>query len=64
MSAPRWMLARFASSCSKCKGAIKKGDRIFYYPGSKSVQCSADDCGGQSSRDFDAACFDESNCAW
>jgi hypothetical protein len=64
MASPRWLSAKFSSPCSKCGNVIKKGDRVFYYPGSKSVQCSADTCGGQSSRDYDAACFDEANCSW
>ncbi len=59
---PYWLTARFDSTCTKagCGEPIKKGDRAFYYPSSKSCFCAKDDCGGQASRDFDAAKQDES----
>ena len=40
---PYWLNARFASVCS-CGKAIKKGDRIFYYPNEKKAVCE-DPCG-------------------
>jgi hypothetical protein len=61
---PSWMTARFISTCSKCGKRITKGERIFYYPSSRSAQCSREECGFQSSRDYAAACFDEQNCVW
>ena len=29
---PYWLQARFPSSCTGCRKAIKKGARIFYWP--------------------------------
>ena len=56
---PRWIEARFSSTCPKCGRGIREGDRIFYYPSDKKAYCDGDDCGSQMSRDFSAACFDE-----
>ncbi|GAH39277.1 unnamed protein product, partial [marine sediment metagenome] len=38
---------------------IKKGDKIFYYPRTKDVFCSAVSCGGAESASFEAAAQDE-----
>ena len=38
---------------------IKKGDDIFYFPNGHRVLCAAGACGGQASRDFEAAAADE-----
>ena len=63
---PYWTTARFASRCqrtssatpgSTCGAPIRKGDRIFYYPASRSVLCEA--CGADAAADFDAHAFDE-----
>lgn len=58
---PRWIRASFDSTCSRkgCAKPIKKGEDVFYYPSSRTCYCKADDCGGQASRDFDAAAQDE-----
>lgn len=58
---PYWLTAKFDSKCTKkgCDATIKKGDRAFYYPSSKSCYCQKDECGGQASRDFESACQDE-----
>lgn len=56
---PYWLRARYPGSCSQCNAAIKRDDRIFYYPNTRTVFCAADDCGGRAARDFDAAAFDE-----
>jgi len=64
ISDPFWMVAKFASSCPRCAVTIRKGERIFYYPSTRSVLCSADTCGGQAERDLSASKFDESNCVW
>jgi hypothetical protein len=56
---PKWINAKFDSTCSCCKGKVKRGDSVFYNPSSKSVSCASDNCGKQESRDFDAAKFDE-----
>ena len=61
---PRWITAKFDSTCGRreCQGPIKKGQRVFYYPSSRSCYCEKDECGGQASRDFEAAAADESGC--
>lgn len=63
---PYWLTARFNSKCSnpKCGREIKKGERAFYFPNGKSIRCDRDECGGQASRDFEAAKADESGCCF
>ena len=56
---PRWIKARFAGECPKCEALIRKGDKIFYFPNGRHVLCSAEDCGGKASREFEAAAQDE-----
>ena len=57
---PRWLNARFTSTCGneKCGNAIKKNDRIFYYPSSRTALCPT--CGETASAEFQSAKFDES----
>jgi hypothetical protein len=57
---PRWITAKFKSTCSTCGGRILAGERIFYYPQSRSVMCNKYDCGGKASREFEAMAADES----
>jgi hypothetical protein len=56
---PRWIVARFASTCPGCHAPIRKGAEIFYYPSSKHALCKAEGCGGKASRDFQAAKSDD-----
>ena len=56
---PRWMTARFSSTCSKCDQPIAKGADIFYYPNGKRALCKT--CGDDVSREFAAMAFDEDN---
>jgi len=58
---PYWLTAKFDSKCTRtgCDATIRKGERAFYYPSSRSCYCQKDDCGGQAARDFDAAKQDE-----
>lgn len=56
---PYWLEARFSSDCAGCGRRIQKGERIFYYPNGKSAYCSDDSCGGNASREFSVASFDE-----
>ncbi len=53
---PYWTDARFGSVC-KCGQVINKGDRIFYYPATKTALCTK--CSEQASREFAAAVQDE-----
>ncbi len=63
-STPYWITARFISECSTCHRKVTKGERIFYYPSTKTALCSKDSCGMQAQRDLDANTFDEQNCVW
>jgi hypothetical protein len=58
---PYWLTAKFESKCTHkgCGATIKKGERAFYYPSSRSCYCQKDDCGGQASRDFESAKNDD-----
>lgn len=56
---PYWLTARFTGQCSRCNEKIQKDEQIFYYPNTRSVLCSKDDCGKQAARDLNAAKFDE-----
>ncbi len=56
-SDPLWITARYKSRCAKCPALIKPGDRVFYWPASKQVDCKA--CGTQEAIDFQAAVQDE-----
>ncbi len=61
---PYWLTAKFNGNCSKCKATIRKGQRAFYYPSSKTIYCESDDCGGAASRDFESMRFDETSGAF
>lgn len=54
---PRWMDARFPSKDAS-GNPVKKGDRIFYYPRTKTVLTGA--AAEKASAEFEAARFDES----
>jgi len=57
---PREMNAKFPGKCGRCSAAIALGDRIMYYPATRSVHCWP--C-SQSTRE---ALDDETNgaCPW
>lgn len=57
---PYWLNLRRRDVCAKCHAEMKPGERGFYYPNTKTILCDSDSCGGQASRDFAAAKFDES----
>lgn len=56
---PRWITARFASSCGKCGGTITKGERIFYYPATKRALGAKCGCAEDAAGEFAAAAADE-----
>lgn len=60
-SDPRWIKARFASTCEhrNCGANIPKGADAFYFPASKSIYCH--ECGEEESAEFEAARWDEDN---
>ena len=47
---PFWLNAKYGSYCKKCNKQIKTGDKIFYYPITKSAYCT--ECGKHAERDF------------
>jgi hypothetical protein len=53
---PRWITARFDSQ-GACGHAIKRGDRIFFYPNGKKALCQ--NCGEPAHAEFVAAAQDE-----
>jgi DNA-binding ferritin-like protein len=53
---PYWMVAKYPGRDHK-GNPFKKGERVFYYPKSKSILTGED--AEKASRDFDAAKFDE-----
>lgn len=55
---PRWLTAKYPASCKKCGRQIKPGERMFYYPQTKTVYCDGE-CGQAASRDFGSAAFDD-----
>lgn len=56
---PYWMAARFGGACATtgCTDAIKKGDRIFYYPNGRKAFVGS--CAENAARDFASCMFDE-----
>ena len=54
---PRWLTARFSSTCGKCDKQMPKGSQIWWYPKNKMAYCES--CGESDSRVFDAAVADE-----
>jgi hypothetical protein len=56
---PYWLAARYPGTCHRCEGKISKGEQVFYYPNGKRLFCKAESCGGECSREFQAAAFDE-----
>lgn len=56
---PRWLVARFAGSCSGCKAPIKAGEDVFYYPNGKRVFGKACGCADRNAADFEAHAADE-----
>ena len=51
---PRLMTAKFNSTCPKCKLAIRKGDRITYWPSERKAY-HPDCCAADYSRFLDSA---------
>jgi len=56
MNDPYWTTARFNSTDANGQ-PVRKGDRIFYYPRTRTVLSGA--AAEQASRDFESARFDE-----
>jgi hypothetical protein len=61
---PYWITVKFVNpaappQCGTCKKRLVIGERVFYYPSTKTMLCMKDPCGIQASKDFNAAAFDE-----
>lgn len=54
---PHWLTARYPGTCAGCAAPIRKGDRAFYWPHGKRLECAA--CGETSDRRFHAEVDDE-----
>ena len=63
---PYALTARYDGQCAKCQRAIKRGERAFYYPntrtlyGMRQADGSGCECGDTAQSDFAAHAFDES----
>jgi hypothetical protein len=58
---PRWLEARYEGTCHKpgCEQAIRKGDRVFYYPKTRTVLARPCGHAEEAARDFEAHRQDE-----
>lgn len=59
---PGWITVKFVTPqtiCGGCKKKLVKGERVFYYPNSRTMFCMKDECGIKESNSFNAARFDE-----
>jgi hypothetical protein len=56
---PRWITARFTCECVKCRTQIKAGEKVFWFPLSRTPYCSV--CGEEHARRFAAEQFDDDN---
>lgn len=56
---PKWITAKFNSTCNDCAAPISKGANAFYFPATKAIHCA--ECGEEHSRRFDAEAWDEEN---
>ena len=54
---PRWIAARYDSTCADCGKKVGKGDKILYWPKGKKVYCK--DCGEGRYAEFRALADDE-----
>lgn len=54
---PRWIKARYPSTCRECGTSIARHADAFWYPRTGRMYCA--DCGAPASRQFDADAFDE-----
>jgi len=52
-------LVGFRAATRRCKRAIRRGERIFYYPNGRAVYCADDACGGACHREFSDAALAE-----
>ncbi len=56
---PRWITARFTSSCKGCGAKVEKGTSAYYYPNTRTIYGKACGCGDDNAKDFSAASFDD-----
>jgi DNA-directed RNA polymerase subunit RPC12/RpoP len=58
---PHWITTRYGGQCSRCSRQIARGERAFYWPSSRELEC--DHCGETSSARFEAEATDEATAA-
>lgn len=56
---PHWVSVKYACKCGTCLRPIKVGETAWYWPRSRSMDCSGIKCGAQSAADFQTAKQDE-----
>ncbi len=56
---PKWLTAKFKSNCKGCGATVKRGDRAFYYPSTRSIYGEACGCAATNAADFESHAFDE-----
>jgi len=54
---PYWLNSKYGGICGNCNKEIKKGDRIYYYPRTKTPFCEK--CGKAEERSFISIAQDE-----
>ena len=54
---PYWLVAKFASKCKSCSSPIRKGERIYFYPTSRTALCFT--CGDKAAAEFAGMVQDE-----
>lgn len=54
---PHWITVRFAGECAGCGTVLRQGERAFYWPKGRRLEC--DVCGETSDRRFQAEVQDE-----
>jgi len=56
---PHYVTVKYACKCGVCLRPIAVGETAWYWPASRSMDCSGETCGAQSAREFRAARQDE-----
>lgn len=59
MRAPFWITTRYGGKCAHCKLGIKKGETALFYPETKKLLCSGNECGRRVVREAQEARKDE-----
>ena len=52
---PFWRAAEDPGECANCGSAIDPGARVLYFPSYRSMLCEREKCGGEATKELDAA---------